>query len=261
MSGMRAMAGWIRERRAARWSFRRGSRDRGRERGRCPAHRTRSRCRSAGAAARRKHRRQSRESMRERRQATTQETHDKDDEARRSDCLVDGLHLWVVEALADALGAHDDAAQVAQALDLLERLDDLLARDAGDERERAERKQALLRLCRVRRRRGSLFRTVRLAVLLHVVVEHSGRVDGLGGSRKSSHGLASDTTETSIPCVSMNLTFSARSQYCGPTGLPLLLAPFPSSSLRSTTISLPSVSLMTLGICSRRRIRSMYDGG
>lgn len=119
--------------------------------------------------------------MRERRQATTQETHDKDDEARRSDCLVDGLHLWIVEALANALGAHDDAAQVAQALDVLERLDDLLGRDAGDERERAERKQALLRLCRVRRRRGSLFRTVRLAVLLHVVVEHSGRVDGLGG--------------------------------------------------------------------------------
>ena len=83
----------------------------------------------------------------------------------------DLLHLRVVQALADALGAHHDATQPRQAFDLLDRLDDCLSRDARHKWQRAERVEALLGFGLVELRLARLLRRERGAVLVEVLVE------------------------------------------------------------------------------------------
>ena len=63
------------------------------------------------------------------------------------------------------------------------------------------------------------------------------------------------TTEMSIPWRSMNLNFSSRAQYCGPTGLPPL-----GSLSRITKRSSPSSRVKILGTVARDRSTSAYRG-
>lgn len=154
------------------------------------------------------------------------------DEPRLRDRLPHGLERVVVEALADAARAHDDAAQVREPGDLLDGLE-----QRGDGRLARERQQAEAVQPAQRRRVVHLGR--RRAVRLEVGVQLAGEdVGGRGGEKvkpwvRRAFGWervsgcrvlrvsaavgrvgAHLTMETSMPCLSMNLSFSFLSQYC-----------------------------------------------
>lgn len=66
------------------------------------------------------------------------------------------------------------------------------------------------------------------------------------------------TTDTSIPCLSMNLIFSSRSQYCGPTGRPPLGS---WSKIKSLSSDFPSrVDDLMKGTDDRDRKSEAYRG-
>jgi hypothetical protein len=107
------------------------------------------------------------------------EPYNEDDKVRSGERLVNRLHLRVVESLADSLGAHNNSTEVAQSLDLLDGLEDLLRRNAGDERKRTESEETLLSEGGEGGRGGVLRGSVGRAVLLDVDVKIVGGGDGL----------------------------------------------------------------------------------
>ena len=154
---------------------------------------------------------------------------DEDDETsllERSPYRLEGV---VVEALADTARAHDDALEVREGGDLLHCRDEGLGGRPRDEREEAEAVEPLEALLLGE---GGPGRAVRLEVVVELACE---RVGGRGGEevepwiRGAAYSITLGspalldvregvekthlTTDTSMACRSMNLSFSSLSQY------------------------------------------------
>lgn len=111
-------------------------------------------------------------------------THHEDDEASISKRLPDGLHRFIIKTLSNPPGAHYDSANVAQRLDLLNRLKHLGRLDSWDQRQGAESEETVLGLGRELGGGGGSLGGVGRAVLLDVEVEVVSRLDGLLGSEE-----------------------------------------------------------------------------